>query len=71
MQIPGISTKILEIFNPKINTGASFVANPPAGGKIKVGIFTFTCCEDSTIMLTEIMNDYLLEWLARIEFVEA
>lgn len=43
-------------------------ATPP---KIKVGIYTFTCCEDSTIMITVLMNKYFFEWKKRIEFVEA
>lgn len=39
-------------------------------GKIKVGWFSFTCCEDSTIIFTEILNNHL-DWLSRIEFVHA
>jgi NADH-quinone oxidoreductase subunit F len=46
-------------------------SDPATKPKIKVGLFTFTCSEDSTIMLTVLMNDYLLEWKKRIEFVEA
>ncbi len=26
--------------------------------KIKLGWFSYSCCEDSTIVLTEIMNDH-------------
>jgi sulfhydrogenase subunit delta len=39
--------------------------------KIRVGWFTFTCCEDSTIIFTELMNQYYPEWFARIDFVHA
>lgn len=30
--------------------------------KIKVGWFSFSCCEDSTVIFTEIMNDHWQEW---------
>jgi coenzyme F420-reducing hydrogenase gamma subunit len=33
-----------------------------------VGWFSFTCCEDSTILLTELLNDHLEEWKKVIEF---
>lgn len=36
--------------------------------KLKVGWFTFTCSEDSTIMFTELMNNHYHEWLELIEF---
>lgn len=39
--------------------------------KIKVGIYTFTCCEDSTIMITVLMSKYFFEWKKRIDFVDA
>lgn len=39
--------------------------------KMKVGWFTFTCCEDSTIIFTELLNRYHSEWLPKIEFVHA
>jgi len=38
--------------------------------KIKLGLFTYSCCEDNTIMITVLMNDYLIEWKKRIDFVE-
>jgi hypothetical protein len=28
--------------------------------RLVVGWFSFTCCEDSTILLTELLNDHLL-----------
>lgn len=36
--------------------------------KLKVGWFSFTCSEDSTIMFAELMNDNYTEWLKLIEF---
>ena len=30
--------------------------------KLKIGWFSFTCCEDSTIMFTEMLNDNFFEW---------
>jgi sulfhydrogenase subunit delta len=36
--------------------------------KLVVGWFTFTCCEDSTILLTELLNDHLDEWKKLVEF---
>ena len=36
--------------------------------KLIVGWFTFTCCEDSTILLTELLNDHLDEWKKVVEF---
>jgi sulfhydrogenase subunit delta len=36
--------------------------------RLVVGWFSFTCCEDSTILLTELLNDYLDEWKKVIEF---
>ncbi len=39
--------------------------------KIKIGWFSFTCCEDSTILFTELLNRYYQDWLPKIEFVHA
>lgn len=36
--------------------------------KLVVGWFSFTCCEDSTILLTELLNDHFDEWKKLIEF---
>jgi len=36
--------------------------------KMVVGLFSFTCCEGCSILLTEILNDYLLQWLPLVEF---
>jgi sulfhydrogenase subunit delta len=37
--------------------------------KIKIGWFSFTCCEDSTIIFTELLNTHYQEWLPKIELV--
>lgn len=39
--------------------------------KIRIGWFTFTCCEDSTIIFTELLNKNYKEWFERFEFVHA
>lgn len=39
--------------------------------KLRVGWFTLTCCEDSTIIFTELLNTRYKEWLPKIEFVHA
>lgn len=36
--------------------------------KLIVGWFSFTCSEDSTILLTELLNDHFDEWKKLIEF---
>jgi coenzyme F420-reducing hydrogenase gamma subunit len=36
--------------------------------RLAVGWFSFTCCEDSTILLTELLNDHFEEWRKVIEF---
>jgi hypothetical protein len=36
--------------------------------RLVVGWFSFTCCEDSTILFTELLNDHLDEWRKVIEF---
>lgn len=32
------------------------------GKKLRIGWFSFSCCEDSTIMMTELMNDHYETW---------
>jgi len=39
--------------------------------KLRVGWFTFTCCEDSTILFTEMLNTHWDDWKDKIEFVNA
>ena len=36
--------------------------------KIAIGWFSFSCCEDSTIVFTEIMNDHWQEWKQIFDF---
>lgn len=37
-------------------------------GKLKIGWFSFSCCEDSTIIFTELLNDHYKEWKTLIDF---
>lgn len=39
--------------------------------KIRIGWFSFSCCEDSTIVFTELMNDHWQEWKQMFEFRHA
>lgn len=39
--------------------------------KLRVGWFTFTCCEDSTILFTELLNTHWADWKDKLEFVNA
>lgn len=36
--------------------------------KLRVGWFSFTCCEDSTIVFTELMNERWQNWKKLIDF---
>lgn len=42
--------------------------NPAQPKKLVVGWFSFTCCEDSTILFTELLNDHLDEWKKVVDF---
>lgn len=39
--------------------------------KLKVGWFSFSCCEDSTIIFTELLNDHYKEWIKLLDFRSA
>ncbi len=39
--------------------------------KIKIGWFSFSCCEDNTIVMTEVMNDHWREWKQMFDFRSA
>ena len=39
--------------------------------KLRVGWFSFACCEDSSIVMTELLNDNWQEWFKKIDFVHA
>jgi len=36
--------------------------------KLRVGWFTFTCCEDNSIIFLELLNKYYFEWKGKIDF---
>ena len=36
--------------------------------KMRIGWFSFSCCEDSSILFTELLNDHFFEWAEKIEF---
>ncbi len=36
--------------------------------KLSIGWFSFSCCEDSTIIFTELLNDHYKEWKQIIDF---
>src|SRR3989344_9526175 len=40
-------------------------------GKLRIGWYSFTCCEDSTILFTELLNTHWDEWKDHLEFVDA
>jgi len=40
----------------------------PEQTKIKIGWFTFSCCEDNTVVMTEVMNDHWAEWKRIFDF---
>lgn len=50
------------------NTGSDFIGKIFSTGatvkkeKIRIGWFSFSCCEDSTIIFTEMLNDYYDKW---------
>lgn len=44
------------------------MAEKAENGKLKIGWFSFSCCEDSTIVFTEMLNDYFEEWSKVIDF---
>ena len=49
------------------------VENKPEGDKkefekIKIGWFSYSCCEDSTIVFTELLNDHWKEWKELFDF---
>ncbi|MFQ5975628.1 MAG: hypothetical protein ACE5J5_04875 [Candidatus Hydrothermarchaeales archaeon] len=37
--------------------------------KMRVGWSTFSCCEDSTILFIELLNDHFDEWTSKMDFV--
>lgn len=47
------------------------MTSPAPSKKLRVGWFTFTCCEDSTIIFTELLNTHWKDWKNNIQFVHA
>jgi sulfhydrogenase subunit delta len=43
----------------------------PMDKKLKVGWFSFSCCEDSSIMFTELLNDRWEQWSKLLDFRHA
>lgn len=39
--------------------------------KLRIGWFSFSCCEDSTVMFTEFLNDHYEEWLKVLDIRHA
>ena len=39
--------------------------------KIRVGWFSFSCCEDSTIVFTEMLNEHYKDWFKIMHFASA
>lgn len=37
------------------------------GKKLRIGWFSFSCCEDSTVMFAELLNDHYQEWLPLLD----
>jgi sulfhydrogenase subunit delta len=38
------------------------------GRKLRVGWFTFSCCEDNSIVFVELLNRYYFEWKEKMDF---
>ncbi|MFZ5501657.1 MAG: NADH:ubiquinone oxidoreductase, partial [Candidatus Micrarchaeota archaeon] len=36
--------------------------------KLRVGWFTFTCCEDNAIVFVEMLNRYYFKWIEQLDF---
>lgn len=39
--------------------------------KLKIGWFSFSCCEDSTVIFTELLNDHWQEWVPLLDIRHA
>lgn len=37
-------------------------------GKVKIGWFSYSCCEDNTVVMTEVLNDHWEEWKKIFDF---
>jgi coenzyme F420-reducing hydrogenase gamma subunit len=55
-------------FQKKNKNNPSFIFVDFMQKKLKVGWFSFSCCEDSTIIFTELLNDNYEKWFKLIDF---
>ena len=46
----------------------TIVSKEKAAKKLAIGWFSFTCCEDSTILFTELLNEHYDDWKKLIDF---
>lgn len=53
---------------PETDSKKQEVPAKQASKKLKIGWFSFSCCEDSTIVFTELLNDHFEDWSKVIEF---
>lgn len=44
---------------------------PAANGKLDIAWYSFACCEDSTIMFAEFLNDYFFEFKKHFNVIDA
>lgn len=65
--IPITTPKTAKPFTPFADTLIDQIPSVP-GKKLVIGWFSFTCCEDSTILFTELLNKYFDTWRTMIEF---
>jgi NAD(P)H-nitrite reductase large subunit/Ni,Fe-hydrogenase III small subunit len=64
-----VSEKHKELSDPDFDLKQLLIKKEPATAeKIKIGWFPFSCCEDNTIVFTEIMNDHWQEWKKIFDF---
>lgn len=57
------STPVFRSMN--IDTQNQVLSTSP---KLRLGWFSFSCCEDNTVVMTEVMNDYWQDWKKMIDF---
>jgi coenzyme F420-reducing hydrogenase gamma subunit len=43
----------------------------PESQKLRLAWYSFACCEDSTIMFAELLNDYFFEFKKHFDFIDA
>lgn len=62
---------IQKLWKKSKDKNATAVPAISSDGKIKFGWFSFSCSEDSSIVLTELLNDYWQEWKKIFDFRHA